>query len=161
MRIADTFIRLARIVSIVAPFALTGCSSGSSDPSTAGDATAGKMAVTKYACQSCHGQDMSGTTTPYGTSMAYPANVTPDKDTGIGDWDEATIKAAILTGKDDEGQDLCSVMPVFNKANMTDVEATDVTAYLKSLPAVKKAIPESKCAAGAAGAGGSTGAVGK
>jgi hypothetical protein len=93
--------------------------------------------------------------------MAYPANVTPDKDTGIGDWDEATIKAAILTGKDDEGQDLCSVMPVFNKANMTDVEATDVTAYLKSLPAVKKAIPESKCAAGAAGAGGSTGAVGK
>jgi hypothetical protein len=43
---------------------------------------------------------------------------------------------------------------------MTDVEATDITAYLKSLPAVKKAIPESQCSAGAAGSG-SVGTVGK
>jgi mono/diheme cytochrome c family protein len=93
--------------------------------------------------------------------MAFPANLTPDKDTGLGDWDAATIKTAILMGKDDEGQQLCSVMPLFNKANMTDVEATDIVAYLKSLPAVKKVIPESKCADGAAGGSGSSGVVGK
>jgi mono/diheme cytochrome c family protein len=160
MRITDSFIRLASIVSITAPLALAACSSGSSDNAPKGDPAAGKTAVTKYACQSCHTQDLSGTVTPYGTSKAYPANLTPDTDTGLGEWDEATIKTAILTGKDDEGKALCSVMPTFSQANMTDVEATDITAYLKSLPAVKKAIPESQCSAGAAGSG-SVGTVGK
>jgi mono/diheme cytochrome c family protein len=128
------------------------CACGGDDTSSSsGDVTAGKEAVTKYVCKSCHGTDLSGTTTPYAGTTAYPANLTPDKDTGLGDWDADTIKTAILTGKDDEGKMLCSTMPVFSKMKMTDTEATNIVAYLKSLKAVSKEVPESECSDGAAG----------
>jgi hypothetical protein len=46
--------------------------------------------------------------------------------------------------------------------NMTDTEANDVVAYLKTLPAVNKDVPESACgSAGAAGTSGSAGAASK
>jgi hypothetical protein len=157
MRKADTFLWLVRTASILA---LTACSSGSNDGASAGDPAAGKAAGMKYGCPACHSQDLSGTTTPYATTMTYPANLTPDKDTGLADWDADTIKTALLTGKDDEGKQLCSVMPVFSKMNMTDTEANDIAAYLKSLPAVKKDVPESACGGVAAG-GGAAGAAGK
>jgi mono/diheme cytochrome c family protein len=135
-------------------FACMSCSSNDTDnPSSTGDVTAGKAAVTKYACTNCHGADLSGTTTVYPGTTAYPANLTPDKDSGIGEWDLDTIKAAILTGKDDEGKTLCSTMPVFRKMGMTDTEATNIAAYLKSLPAVSKDVPESECGTGTAGSG--------
>jgi mono/diheme cytochrome c family protein len=150
----------ARTFSILAPLMFFACSS-STDNSMPGDVTAGKEALTKYACQSCHGPDLSGTTTPFAGTAAYPANLTPDKDTGLGDWDMATIKTAILTGTDDEGETLCSTMPVFQKVSMTDAEATNIAAYLQSLPAVKKDIPESKCSNGSAGSGGAAGSAAK
>ncbi|MEY4581258.1 MAG: hypothetical protein RL701_5961, partial [Pseudomonadota bacterium] len=87
-------------------------------------------------------------------TTAYAPNLTPDSDTGLGDWDATTIKTAILTGEDDEGRMLCSTMPVFGKAGMTDSEATSIVAYLKSLKIVQKDIPESMCAGASAGSGG-------
>src|ERR1700753_2941268 len=141
--------------AILLAFALCACGGDddSGGSSATGDATAGKAEVTKYACQGCHGQDLSGTTTPYDGTTAYPANLTPDKDTGIGDWDIATIKTAILTGKDDEGKQLCSVMPKCGSMGMTDTEATDIATYLKTLPAVSKDVPESECSGGSGGSG--------
>ena len=152
-------------LSIVTPIALLACSSSSSGGGATGDATAGLTAVTKYGCKSCHGADMSGSTTVYPGTKAYAANLTPDKETGLGDWDTATIKTAVLTGKDDEGKQLCSTMPMFQDMKMTDTEANDIVAYLKSLTAVKKEVPESECSSGGAagmgaGAAGTTGAAG-
>lgn len=146
---------LARSLPWLSLLAAMGCSSNNSanDTATSGDATAGEAAVTKYECTKCHGNDLSGTTTVYPGTMAYPANLTPDSDTGIGDWDLATIKTAILTGTDDEGKTLCSTMPVFSKMGMTDAEATNIAAYLKSLTAVSKDIPDSECGSGTAGSG--------
>jgi mono/diheme cytochrome c family protein len=145
---------LIRGIMLFVPVTWLACSSNNSDTMSAGDVAAGKTAVTKYACTGCHGPDLSGTTTPYATTTAYPANLTPDKDTGLGDWDAATIKTAILTGKDDEGEMLCATMPVFSKQSMTDAEATNIVAYLQSQHAVVKEVPASVCAtAGSAGAG--------
>jgi mono/diheme cytochrome c family protein len=145
VRVPSTLLILA---SILAP----ACGGDDSSGST-GDVTAGKAAVTKYACQSCHGSDLSGSTTPVPSSTAYAANLTPDAETGLGDWDSATIKTAILTGIDDEGEHLCSTMPLFGKMGMTGTEATNIVAYLKSLSAVSKSVPESECGSGAAGSG--------
>jgi mono/diheme cytochrome c family protein len=144
------------------PLVLCSCSSSSST-TPKGDAVAGKAALTKYVCASCHGADLSGTTTPYAGTTAYPANLTPDTTTGLGEWNADAIKTAILTGKDDEGKSLCSTMPVFKNMSMTDAEATNIVAYLQSLTAVKKAVPASVCgSAGTAGSsGGSAGAAGK
>jgi mono/diheme cytochrome c family protein len=140
--------------------ALCSCSS-SSDDTPKGDVSAGKTAVAKYVCVSCHGADLSGTKTPYAGTTAYPANLTPDKATGLGEWDADTIKIAILTGKDDEGETLCSTMPVFERMNMTDTEAVNIVAYLQSLTAVTKEIPKSVCSsAGTGGSGGSSAGAG-
>lgn len=134
--------------------------SGTSDEAVTngGDALSmGQAAVKTRICQSCHGNDLSGSTTPYMGTMAYPPNITPDMDTGIGEWDEDTIVKAILTGVDDEDEQLCPTMPVFSKMGMTDAEAHNIAKYLKSIKAVaKENIPESSCPpikGGEAGAG--------
>jgi mono/diheme cytochrome c family protein len=112
-----------------------------------GDAVSkGKAAVETRECKSCHGSDLAGSTTPYsGTKATYPPNLTPDSETGVGDWDEDTIVKAILTGIDDEDEQLCPTMPLFGKMGMTDTEAHNIAKYLKSIDAVSKDIPESSC----------------
>jgi mono/diheme cytochrome c family protein len=147
-------VRLARSLISIACVLASACSSGSSSGNTGtGDVTAGKAAVTKYACQSCHGQALSGSATAVTGTKAYAPNLTADTETGLGDWDAATIKTAVLTGRDDEDRQLCATMPQFGKMGMTDNEATNIVAYLKSLSAVSMSVPESECASGAAGSG--------
>jgi mono/diheme cytochrome c family protein len=127
---------------------LSACGSDSKGSSSStGTVALGQTAVAKFACTSCHGADLSGSTSPYtGTTASYPANLTPDAETGIGEWDADTIVTAILTGKDDDGKNLCSTMPKFSTMNMTMDEANSIAAYLKSLAPAKKEIPESMCA---------------
>ena len=135
---------------VLVPLLLSACSGDDDDSASTGgdsDVAAGKAAVDKYVCKSCHGDNLAGSMTPVaGTMAAYAANLTPDKDTGLGEWDAKTIKTAILTGVDDEGEQLCSTMPVFKDMKMTDAEADSIVAYLKSLPAVMQENPESECA---------------
>ena len=69
-------------------------------------------------------------------------NLTPDPETGLGMWTAAQIKNAILNGMDADGKPLFSIMPYYVLHNMTDADANAVVAYLRSIPAVKHAIPE-------------------
>ena len=108
----------------------------------------GAVAVKTRDCASCHAasdKSLSGSTTPRPGTMAYPQNLTPDSDTGIGDWTDAQLVNAILNGTDDENATLCAIMPRFASMGMKQSEAEDIAAYLKSLPAVKREIPESTC----------------
>jgi mono/diheme cytochrome c family protein len=77
--------------------------------------------------------------------MAYPANLTPESETGMAEWTTDQIVAAILNGVDDEGENLCAPMPKFASQGMTSDEATAIAAYLKSLPPVNHGVPESAC----------------
>jgi hypothetical protein len=120
---------------------VTGCGS---DNNSSGQVATGAQAATQYACKSCHLADLAGDTNKYPNSNAYPANITPDPDTGIGSWDTATIARAILDGVDDQNAALC-VMPKFRAQGMTQDQANAIAAYLKSIPAVSKMIPESDC----------------
>ena len=111
-----------------------------------GDLNKGEAAVNARTCKSCHGADLSGADKPYmGTSATYPANITPDEDTGIGGWDDAKISQAILSGVDDEDEQLCPTMPHFKDMGMDAAEAADIIAYLRSIPAVKHEVAESSC----------------
>jgi len=125
---------------------VTGC--GSDNKSSGSQVQQGQQAVVQFSCTSCHGANLAGTTVAM--SMAYPANITPDPDTGIGSWETATIVNAILNGIDDQGEQLC-VMPKFGQApySMAQDQATAIAAYLKSIPAVSQMIPESNCGTGA------------
>ena len=120
---------------------VVGCGSDSKS-----DIEQGKEEITEHACATCHGANFAGDTNPQPGTMAYPANLTPDAETGMGDWSTDQIVAAILTGVDDEGETLCATMPKFASQGMSTDEAKAIAAYLKSLPPVSHAVPESMCA---------------
>ncbi|MEO1595970.1 MAG: c-type cytochrome [Pseudomonadota bacterium] len=75
-------------------------------------------------------------------SIVYPANLTPDKETGIGNWTEAQIKRAIQHGVDDEGNQQLPVMPwgAYRKLKESDVSA--IASYLLSLEPVRHQVPD-------------------
>jgi mono/diheme cytochrome c family protein len=104
--------------------------------------------VAELGCPSCHQPadvkegTLAGQTLPLSGTMIYGPNLTPDMDTGIGPWTDAQVTRAIREGLDDEGATLCTVMPRFR---VTDDQAKAILAYLRSLPAVKRTIPESMC----------------
>ncbi len=126
---------------------------GTPGPAADGGAVArGFALIDENGCRSCHGADLAGT--PGGIPRfpkIHGANLTPDMDTGIGGWSDAQIATAIRTGIDDEGGALCEKMPHF--AKLTDADVGAIVAYLRSVPAVGKKIPESECGGGTSDAG--------
>jgi len=68
------------------------------------------------------------------------ANITPDKETGIGAWSAADIKKALLEGVRPNGIQLAPIMPYgfYKVFTPTDIDA--VVAYLRSIPAVSNKV---------------------
>ena len=78
---------------------------------------------------------------PWGVS--FTANLTPDKETGLGDWTEAQFIAAIRTGKHQgKGRAILPPMPYPAYANLVDEELEAIWAYLRSLAPVKNRVPQ-------------------
>ncbi len=75
--------------------------------------------------------------------MVYTANLTPDKETGLGDWTDEQIKVAIRTGQRPDGRILVPVMPYNSFNSMADTDLDAVVAYIRSIPAVKNKVPAS------------------
>jgi mono/diheme cytochrome c family protein len=75
---------------------------------------------------------------------AWSANITPDPDTGIGTWTDAEIITAIREGKTPDGRIIFPPMPVPTYNNMSDDDVKAIVAYLRSVPAVRNEVPESK-----------------
>jgi mono/diheme cytochrome c family protein len=69
----------------------------------------------------------------------YSTNITPDRQTGIGDWTDEQIVTAIRSGRRPNGERLVPVhpYPVFNGMAQEDLRA--LMAYLRSLPPVNRA----------------------
>lgn len=68
------------------------------------------------------------------------ANITPDPETGIGNWSSADIKKAILTGVRPNGTQIAPMMPYGFYKVLTIAEVDAIVAYLKSVPAVHNAV---------------------
>lgn len=73
---------------------------------------------------------------PWGKSIS--ANITPDKETGIGGWTDAQIKRAIQKGKRHDGAGLRPPMCFRCYDQMTDGDLDAVVAYLRTIKAIKK-----------------------
>ena len=63
-------------------------------------------------------------------------NLTPDKETGLGNWTTAQIVAALQTGVLPDGRVLATIMPWPAFAKLTKADALAIAAYLQSLPPV-------------------------
>lgn len=73
--------------------------------------------------------------------VVYPANLTPDKETGIGNWTEQQIVAMIRTGTDNHGSASLPVMPWPAYAIISNDDARAIAAYLLSLSPVHNDVP--------------------
>ncbi|EIT67999.1 MULTISPECIES: cytochrome c [Hydrocarboniphaga] len=93
-------------------------------------------------CQACHtlrgGQAYAGgrgTPTPFGTF--YSPNLTPDAETGLGNWSADDFWLALHEGRSKNGKLLYPVFPYTNYTKITRADSDALFAYLRSLPAVR------------------------
>jgi len=71
-----------------------------------------------------------------GIGTIYSTNITPDKQTGIGNYTDAQFLDAVKRGVRADGQNLYPAMSYTTYAYMTDADALAIKAYLFTLPAV-------------------------
>jgi mono/diheme cytochrome c family protein len=119
-------------------------------PAMQGDAKNGAYLVSVIGC-GCHAnrelKALAGGTKfegPFG--VVYSANLTPDKETGIGEDSVETLVGLLRTGQE-QGEDgkievLHPVMPYAAFSGLSDKDALDIVTYLLSLPPVKNEVPE-------------------
>lgn len=107
----------------------------------------GKYLALAGNCASCHtpddGEYMAGGVpfdTPFG--RIYSTNITPDTDTGIGDWTEGEFLNSMRRGMRPNGEHLYPVFPYTAFTKIGDEDIGALYAYLMSIPAINQAAPE-------------------
>ena len=76
-----------------------------------------------------------------GMGFVYPANLTPDKATGLGTWSDAEIITAFTTGVRPDGRQLAPMMPWMSYGHINTADAEALVAYLRSLKPVSHKVP--------------------
>ena len=120
-------------------------------PLTADDAAAverGHYVALAGDCVACHTAPESkqayaggyAISTPFGGIFA--SNITPDADTGIGNWTERDFYRAVRHGKGKEGQNLYPAMPYNAYVNVSDEDMHDLWMYMRSVKPVNKKVTE-------------------
>ncbi|SCB14999.1 c-type cytochrome [Rhizobium multihospitium] len=96
-------------------------------------------------CSACHtkqgGQPFAGgepLQTPFGALV--PPNITPDRETGIGNWSEADFIRMMKTGTGHDGIRLYPAMPYPAYSKMSDKDLSEMWAYLTTLQPVKNKV---------------------
>lgn len=69
-----------------------------------------------------------------------PPNLTPDAETGLGNWSDAEIARAIREGVDKDGVGLV-IMPSHNYHALSDEDLAAVVGYLRALEPVRNEVP--------------------
>ncbi len=132
-----------------------------------------------YRCYTCHqkasqtvddagvGIVLSGNNNGLGDSgTIFPPNLTNEPTTGLGCWTDQQIMDAITQGKDPDGGALCPSMPVWGNALKTPDggpragtpmdagTAQEIIDFMRSLPPVVNAVPDTTCNLDAGDGGG-------
>jgi hypothetical protein len=78
---------------------------------------------------------------PWGTS--FTANLTSDKETGLGKWTLRNFRDMLRTGRHmGQGRPVLPPMPVAVYRNLTDADVEALFVYLQSVPAIRNRVPE-------------------
>jgi mono/diheme cytochrome c family protein len=122
----------------------------------------GKYLVELLGCGTCHsdgalvgmpvaGRHLAGSSTGIAYSnpiqvrypgVIYPPNLTPDRETGIGRWDDEALSQLIREGINPTGGHALSVMPWPAYSRLTEPDIESIVAYLRSLPPVNHRVPD-------------------
>ncbi|MGI4880534.1 MAG: c-type cytochrome [Janthinobacterium lividum] len=107
--------------------------------------TRGKYLATAGDCVACHSAPghaaLAGGLAfklPFGT--IYSSNITPDRETGIGDWSDAEFVRALHHGVGKGGKDLYPAFPYAAYTKMSTDDALAIRAYLATLPPVRSSV---------------------
>src|SRR5437870_6330046 len=68
-------------------------------------------------------------------------NITPDKETGAGNWTDDMLGRAIREGIGHDGRTLFPFMPYPHYREMSDEDLASVIVYLRSVPSIKNELP--------------------
>jgi mono/diheme cytochrome c family protein len=105
----------------------------------------GRYLVIAADCQACHTDDpaqpLAGgrpIETPFGTVVSR--NITPDADTGIGNWSDEQFDAALRQGVMPDGKRLYPAMPYTYYARMTRSDVLAMRAYLNTIAPVHNVV---------------------
>ena len=80
--------------------------------------------------------------TAYPWGIWYSRNLTPDAETGLGQWSETDVVRAIRTGVTPDGRRLDPMaMPWPWFSRLTDDDARAIATYLRALPRVRNPVP--------------------
>jgi mono/diheme cytochrome c family protein len=115
----------------------------------------GQYLVTIAGCNDCHtpgamlGQPdgkrvLGGSDVGFGdpaSGVWIGGNLTPDKETGLGEWTTQEIVTAFTTGVRPDGRVLSAIMPWPALSHLSPDDARAIAAYLQSLPPVSHAVP--------------------
>jgi hypothetical protein len=83
---------------------------------------------------------------PWGTS--FTANLTPDPETGLGQWTEQQFIDTLRTGRHQgRGREILPPMPWPAFKNFNDADLKAIFAYLKTIPPIKNKVPDPVLAA--------------
>jgi mono/diheme cytochrome c family protein len=119
----------------------------------------GKYLYTTVAdCDSCHGErDYSRLYAPVtasgkGSAMVLQGlpgkiiapNLTPDRDTGLGNWTDGEKIRAIREGISKDGHVLHPTMPYPSYRYMSDVDVQSLVAYMNIMPAIRNPQPRTE-----------------
>lgn len=78
---------------------------------------------------------------PWGVSFAR--NLTPDPETGLGNWTAEMFIKTMRTGKRfGDGRDILPPMPWFSLAVLTDDDLKAIFSYLRTLKPIRNKVPE-------------------
>jgi mono/diheme cytochrome c family protein len=117
-----------------------------------GDAARGERIFWAGGCTSCHSRpksegearlELAGgleLKTPFGTFVA--PNISPDPDSGIGNWSLEDFANAMMRGVSPDGSHFYPAFPYSSYARMKPADVGDLHAFMKMLPAVAGAAPD-------------------
>lgn len=136
--------RQARGLAIAAGMLLAGAAGAADDSRVA----QGKYLIHAGGCITCHTEEaddavpLSGgyaLKSPFGTFFA--PNITPDRETGIGNWSDEDFLRAFHEGKNPEGDAYFPAFPYTAYSGVSRDDLLAMKAYLFSLAPVRKEIP--------------------
>ena len=83
--------------------------------------------------------DMTNIGPPGGFGYVYAANITPDPETGIGNWSDGELVRALREGLDPDGYQIFPIMETEWWSGLSDDDTLALVAYMRSLQPVRNA----------------------
>jgi len=128
------------------------------------EATPARLARGKYLvenvsnCLECHSDHLTTYAFPikpgtegqggfiFDEKLGFPGavaaqNLTPDPETGLGNWTDGEILRAMREGVDRKGDGLFPMMPYVHFRHMSDEDANSVVVYIRTLKPIRNTVP--------------------